>query len=330
MKKTEFTAVAALALWSVAAFAGPQSATQSTAPQTPHAAIAKPSPYEGVSQPPATDVIRTTEEQPAVAPAMPAPVAVVAPVPAARAAAAPKPDPNGIVEVPVPDEDATPAVAASTPSPTLQTRQVFNPDANIVSSVPTPDNELPEGTPVHAKLDQEISSRENGVGTPFSAQVSQDVMQNGRVIIPVGSLIHGRVTHADYGRRIAGPASLRLNPEEVVLPDGTRYTFHGIVSQTGRASNTKVVGEGTVESKDHAKRIAAEYGIGAGGGAVAGAAVAGPTGAIVGTAIGLGVVTAHWLRENHAAVLPANSDITFGLTQPMMLTPATPVTTARE
>ena len=85
-----------------------------------------------------------------------------------------------------------------------------------------PDNALAEGTPIHPRLDREISSRDNGAGTVFTAQVDQDVVQNGRVIIPTGSVIHGRVTHADYGRRISGHGSLRLLADEVVLPDGTR------------------------------------------------------------------------------------------------------------
>ena len=51
------------------------------------------------------------------------------------------------------------------------------------------------------------------------------------------------------------------------------------------------------------------------------------TASIVGAGIGVGLVTAHTLLKNHAAVLPAGSNITFGLTQPMMLTPVS--TTAR-
>ncbi len=329
MKTIHLLAVATLALSTAGATA-----------QSAAAPAAKPSPYEGVSQPPVSDVIVSSDDaappaavsrQPVVsAPATPA-------LPAAHAAAthasAPanavnqtNPD-YGIVETPVPDASTDPSAAdqsATAPASTsLQTRPVFNPDDAIVTHVDTPANELAEGTPIHACLDQEISSRESGVGTPFTAQVAQDVVQNGRVVIPVGSVLHGRVTHADYGRRITGPASLRLSPDEVVLPDGTHYTLRALVSQTSRGSNTKVSGEGTVESKDHAKRIAAEYVIGSGTGAVAGAAAAGPVGAIVGSAIGFGVITAHWLLENHAAVLPAASDITFGLTQPMILTPIT-------
>jgi hypothetical protein len=286
---------------------------------------AKPSPYEGTSLPPSSDVIRATESQ-AVAPAAPPPtlpppaaVAVQQAPPAARPAPVENPD-YGIVEVPVTAEPGAPAQA-----PGLQTRngRAYNPDYDIVTSVPTPDNALAEGTAIHTRLDREISSRENGIGTVFTAQVDRDVVQNGRVIIPTGSVVHGRVTHADYGRRISGHASLRLLADEVVLPDGTRYYLSAIPSMTARSTGTRVNGEGTIQTRDNPKTLATQYGIAGGAGAATGAVLGGPTGAIVGTGIGVGVITAHFLINRQVAVLPAGSSITFGLKQPMRLAPLT-------
>ena len=286
---------------------------------------AKPSPYEGTSQPPSSDVIRATES-PAVAPAAPPPTlppsatVAVKQAPAATAhPAAENPD-YGIVEVPVSAEPGTPAQA-----PSLQTRNghAYNPDDDIVTSVSTPDNALAEGTPIHTRLDREISSRENGAGTVFTAQVDRDVVQNGRVIIPTGSVVHGRVTHADYGRRISGHASLRLLADEVVLPDGTRYYLSAIPSMTARSTGTRVNGEGTIQTRDNPKTLVAQYGVAGGAGAATGAILGGPTGAIVGTGIGVGVITAHFLINRQVAVLPAGSSITFGLKQDMRLAPLT-------
>jgi hypothetical protein len=291
---------------------------------------AKPSPYQGTSEPPASDVIRATDSpqiaSPATttdaAPALPSPAA--APVKQAsptttRPAPVENPD-YGIVEVPVTTEPGAP-----TQSPGLKTRQgrPYDPDADIVASVPLPNNALVEGTAIHTRLDREISSRDNGVGTLFTAQVDQDVVQNGRVIIPTGSVVHGRVTHADYGRRISGHASLHLIADEVVLPDGTRYYMSAVPSMTARSTGTKVNGEGTIQTRDNPKTLAAQYGIAGGTGAATGAILGGPTGAIVGTGIGVGVVTVHFLVNRQVAVLPAGSPLTFGLKQSMQLTPLT-------
>jgi len=282
---------------------------------------AKPSPYEGTAQPPASDEIRATETPEATLPALPPRAAspVQAPASAPKPAAPPQENPDyGIVDVPA----TAPAAAAAVQGPALRTRP-YDPDADIVTRVPGSNNELAEGTAIHTRLDQELSSSENGVGTRFTAQVVSEVTQNGRVVIPAGSVVHGKVLHADYGRRIAGRASLRLLADEVVLPDGTRYSITALPSQTSRTSDTRVDGEGTIVSKDHPKRIAAEYALGAGGGAATGAVLAGPTGAVVGTAIGAGLATAHVLLNRQPAVLPAGSSLTFGLTHAMRLTPMT-------
>lgn len=292
---------------------------------------AKPSPYEGIAQPPASDIIRATESPAAVpppamttaapTPTLPAPAAApVVQAPAASTAPTQNPD-YGIVDAPVLE-----SFGVGAQGPVLKGRRTglpYNPDDDIVASVPTPENALAEGTAIHTKLDREISSSQNGAGTAFTAQVAQDVVQNGRVIIPTGSVVHGRVMHADYGRRISGHASLRLLADEVVLPDGTRYYMSAVPSMTARSTGTKVNAEGTIQTRDNPKTLAAQYGIAGGAGAATGAIFGGPTGAIVGTGIGVGVITAHFLVNRQAAVLPADTSLTFGLTKPMQLTPMT-------
>jgi hypothetical protein len=288
--------------------------------------IAKPSPYEGVSQPPTSDVIRATEAPAVVpppaatvapAPTLPAPAAVpVRQAPAANTAPAENPD-YGIVETPVANDAG---IGAQTP---VLKSGAWNPDDDIVSTVPIPANALVAGTPIHTRLSNELSSSDNGVGTRFTAQVDQDVTQNGRVIIPTGSIVHGRVIHADYGRRITGHASLRLLADEVVLPDGTHYSMSAVPSLTGRSTGTKVNAEGTIQTRDNPKALAAQYGIAGGAGAATGAILGGPTGAIVGTGIGVGVITAHFLVNRQVVDLPEGSSVIFGLTRPMQLTPIT-------
>ena len=267
-------------------------------------AQAKPSPYEGVSRPPANDAITTTEQAPAAAPAATAPT----PAPAAKT----NPD-AGIVETPLP------------PAAALQPRNsealTDNTDAGIVTFVPAPANALPEGTIFRVRMLEDIDAASTKAGTPFRAQLTQDIMRNGRVVVPVGSELHGRVVYATAGNRLNGGSSIQLRPDEFVLPDGTRYHLHAEVIDTV-GSNTKTKGEGNIVANEHGKRTVAELGMGAGSGAIVGAAVGGGVGAVVGTAVGAGVVTAHWLLTNWSANLPAESTLVFSLTDPMFLTPA--------
>jgi hypothetical protein len=278
-------------------------------------AQAKPSPYEGTSAPPADDTINTTEQQ--------APATVTKPEPApATPTQTPNPD-AGIIEKPLP-----PSVQEYTPhaNATLQTRSLSDSstddtDAGIVTYVPTPANALSAGTTFRVRMLQEINASSTTPNTPFKATLTQDLMRNGKVVVPVGSELHGRVVYATAGSRWSGGSVLHLRPDEFVLPDGTRYPLHAQVIET-LGSDTTAKGEGNIVANEHGKRTVAELGMGAGGGAIIGAAVGGGVGAVVGTAVGAGVVTAHWLRTTWSANLPESSTVVFSLTDPMFLVPA--------
>jgi hypothetical protein len=275
-------------------------------------AQAKPSPYEGVSTPPANDSINTTEQ----APATPAPAAAPAPAPAPAPAAKSNPD-AGIIETPLPPSagDYMPHSAA------LHPRNFdASVDNDIVTYVPGPANALPEGTVFKVRMLQDIDAGSTTANTPFRGTVAEDVMRNGKVVIPVGSEVRGRVVYAAAGNRLNGGSVIHLRPDEFVLPDGTRYHMHAQVIDTV-GSDTRVKGEGNIAANEHGKRTLAEVGAGAGGGAIIGAAVGGGVGAVVGTAVGAGVMTAHWLRTNWSANLPAQSTVVFSLTDPMFLSP---------
>jgi hypothetical protein len=288
-------------------------------------AQAKPSPYEGVSVPPSSDAINTTEQAPA-APVTPPPAAV-APAPAAAAAApatrpAAKTNPDeGIIETPLPPsaDEYRPHSAA------LHGRgldaSTDNRDDGIVTYVPAPANALPSGTVFKVRMLQDIDAGSTKPNTPFKGTVTQDIMRDGKVVVPVGSELHGRVVYATAGNRMNGGSVIHLRPDDFVLPDGTRYHLHAQVIDTF-GSDTKTKSEGNIVANEHGKRTLAELGMGVGGGAILGAAIGGGVGAVVGTAVGGGLVTAHWLRTNWSANLPESSTVVFSLTDPMFLTPA--------
>ena len=281
-------------------------------------AQAKPSPYEGVSTPPANDSINTTEQPPATQAPAAAPAATPAPAAAPAPAPAAKTNPDaGIIETPLPASagDYMPHRDALHPR-----NSADKGDDDIVTYVPGPANALPEGTVFKVRMLQDIDAGSTTANTPFRGTVAEDVMRNGKVVIPVGSEVRGRVVYAAAGNRLNGGSVIHLRPDEFVLPDGTRYHMHAQVIDTV-GSDTKVKGEGNISANEHGKRSLAEVGAGAGGGAIIGAAVGGGVGAVVGTAVGAGVMTAHWLRTNWSANLPAQSTVIFSLTDPMFLSP---------
>src|SRR5271155_786156 len=102
-------------------------------------------------------------------------------------------------------------------------------DAMIVVDVPEREGELREGTLLKTKMLNTISTSTTTQGSRFTAELTEPIERNGRVIIPVGSIVEGRVTEVRGGRRISGGAALHLETSDVTLPDGTHYVVHAQV-----------------------------------------------------------------------------------------------------
>jgi hypothetical protein len=199
-------------------------------------------------------------------------------------------------------------------------------DAMIVTSVPEREGELREGTLLKTKIEENLSTATTIQGSRFTAELTEPVERKGRVILPVGAILEGRVSQVHGGRRISGAAALHLETEDILLPDGTHYVVHAQLIDTGK-SEFKVTDEGTLKRKDRTKENLAVVSLATGTGAAAGAVVGGGVGALVGAGIGAGMSTVVWLKEDRQATLPKDVELVFSLTTPMILTPlsATPV-----
>ena len=339
-RMNRFIPVLALFAVSCAAVAA-QDASQANPPKTP---------YQGVSHPPADDVIVTTSNpeakppaghplaaQPAAQTAAPAPVP--APVYAQQAAPAPMPADTQVQQqtspvdaaanVPVQEavdgtDDGIVRVAPSAPpaSVALNMRSsAYDPDGDIVHPRPMRPGELQEGTSIRVRLIERLSTAETEKGEPFRTRVASDVVQGGQVLIPAGSEIDGRVVEVSSGH-VAGHGTMRLEPDSVVLPNGTRYRLHAEVTSTP-GSRTRVGGEGTIRPDSRLKRDGIEYGGAVGAGAVTGAIVAGPVGALTGSLIGAGVITVHLMVSHPQATLESGTTLMFMLTDSLYLAPET-------
>jgi len=287
-------------------------------------------PYEGTSNPPPDTMITTPEAQPAptpkpspstyaqpAAPAQPQPYAQPVPQPATAAApqryAAPGDGTDdGIVQV-APDADA--------PQPALNRRAVMtDPDGDIVHPAPLAPGEIGEGTEIRVRLLDGLSTAESRPGEAFRTRVASDVVQGGQVLIPAGAEIDGQIASVSTGHT-GGHGSMRLQPETVILPDGSR--FHLYAELTGApGSRARVGSEGGVTPGSQLKKDGIEYGGAVGAGAVTGAILGGPGGALAGTIIGAGVITAHLLINHPQATLESGTVLLFTLDQPLNLVAA--------
>ncbi|HUX45689.1 MAG TPA: hypothetical protein VMV57_13135 [Terracidiphilus sp.] len=296
----------------------------------------QPNPYSGVSTPPPDDTIVVTVDQPAKPPAghPMAATAATAPRPAAAvgepqygagSASATTTVPamqgqwqpgdgtdDGIVKV------MPPVVAVH---PALQQREYApDPDGGIVHVASLGPGELRAGTEIRVQLMGDLSSSMSEAGAPFRCRVATDVLQDGQILIPAGSEIDGRVEEASMGG-FGGHGELLLRPEKVTLPNGTSYALHAMVVDAPD-SNTTVGAEGVIRPGSRLKRNGIEYGGAVGAGAVAGAFLGGPVGALAGGAVGAGVVTTHLLVSHPQTHLNAGTHLILTLTQRMHLEPS--------
>ncbi|HEY4380445.1 MAG TPA: hypothetical protein VGN01_08880 [Acidobacteriaceae bacterium] len=218
------------------------------------------------------------------------------------------------------DPDAHLAGDASPRRP-LGSSPSANSDDGIVTYVPSRQGEIPEGTLVKAKLREDLSTLTTRAGEKFTAEVMEPVMRDGRVIVPPGSVMEGRVTWVRGGKRIGGPAAIHLEPRTITLPDGGQYVLRARAIDTDQWDSTNVDNEGTISKTDHSKRTAAMISLSAGSGMAAGAMLGGLPGAVIGAGVGAGVSTVVWLKQDHQAQLPKDLGVIFSLTEPMSVTP---------
>jgi hypothetical protein len=264
------------------------------------------------------------------------------------AVAAPAPEPRAYAPATIEKPAAgtpysagtAPAAVVPTPGTSQLHQRAYDPDAGIVidplvshsdptadergivTHVPSSPFELPEGTLIKADLNTTLSTGSTKVGSAFYARLTSDVLKDGKVILPAGAVLAGRVTSVHGGRRVGGAASIHLRPYTVSLPDGSMYNIEAQVIDSDLYHTVHISSEGTITRTDHVGATLSAIGLVTGSSAVAGALLAGPPGALIGAGVGAGVGTFVWLRQDHQQTLPEGTGIVFSLIAPMDIRPS--------
>jgi hypothetical protein len=161
---------------------------------------------------------------------------------------------------------------------------------------------VPAGTDIAMRLTQAVGSKISQSGDSFQGTVVRPVQVNGETVIPSGSEAAGHVAEAVPLGRFKGGAKLQLVLDSITIR-GKKYPVTASVSRVAQ-------GKG--------KRTAGMVGGGAGLGAVIGAIAGGGKGAAIGALAGGGAGTAGTaFTGNKDIVLPAESQLTFKIQQPI-------------
>lgn len=167
--------------------------------------------------------------------------------------------------------------------------------------------ELPAGTTIRVRLDQDLGSKISQPGDSFTATVADDVVVDGKTAIARGSRADGAVIDAKPLGKFKGGAELVVKLERVTTSYGS---YPVSTSSVQRAE----AGKG--------KRTAIFAGGGAGLGALIGGLAGGGKGAAIGALAGGGAGTAGGaMTGNKQIVLPAETLLTFKLQEPVHIQP---------
>jgi hypothetical protein len=162
---------------------------------------------------------------------------------------------------------------------------------------------VPSGTAITVNLGSSIGSKLNQPGDTFSGSVAKDVVVGSAVAIPRGANITGTVSDAKPLGRFKGGAALQVRLDSI--------NIHGADVPIQAAALT-------FSAKGKGKRTAVMTGGGAALGGIIGALAGGGKGAAIGAAAGAGAgAGGAAFTGNKDIVLPAESDLTFELSQPL-------------
>lgn len=158
---------------------------------------------------------------------------------------------------------------------------------------------IPVGQELDVRLRNTLSSETAKVEQRFEATTVVDLRQDGRVIVPAGSVVEGIVAGVDRAGRLDRSGSLTLTFDRMSV----RGRQHEI-----RATATQVF-----ESRGIRDDVG-KAGVGAGIGGVVGGIIGGVEGAIIGAVIGAGGTVA--ATEGSDITLPAGSIVRIRMDSP--------------
>lgn len=158
---------------------------------------------------------------------------------------------------------------------------------------------VPAGTQICIRTIDGIDSTRNRVGDPFQASLEEPLTVDGKVVVPKGADVLGRLTESKPHGTFTGRSELRLELTGVVVNGRTLPLVTGEYDLTGKSR-----GEST------AKRT---FGVGAAG-AIIGAIAGGGKGAGIGAASGAGLgAGSEILTKGDQVKIPSETLLDFTL-----------------
>jgi hypothetical protein len=215
-------------------------------------------------------------------------------------------------------------ITSSTPATTRHTKPVETAPIPPASDIPVlatrPSNSqvlLPIGTAIRMKLSAPISTHDSKEGDIFVGTVSEDVVVEGKTVIPAGANMNGRITRISEPRRFAGRPSIQLTPYWITLSSGKSLQIAAAVVDTNQPRQLHVNDEGRIKGPGLTKQDKVEFVAATGTGTVVGSVISLGTGTWIGAAAGASFATGHFLIRRHSLELPIGTELIMEISNPV-------------
>ncbi len=169
---------------------------------------------------------------------------------------------------------------------------------------------LPQNEYFRLRMNQNISSATARTGDRFKATVTIPVYASGVEVVPAGSIVEGRVTSVQPARTRGREGQIAVAFDALTLPDGTRRSIEGELTELQDKNAGEVEGENEVSGRSSDTRKIVYIGGGGAGGAILGGAIGGAKGAAIGAILGAGAgVAGTILTKGNEAELRSGTEI---------------------
>jgi len=169
------------------------------------------------------------------------------------------------------------------------------------------------------KLETMLSTSSSKANDEFAGRVTENVVLDGKTVIPVGASVAGHIMRSEEPRRVHGAPVLDLRPESITMPNGDRFAMNATVVDTSDPKKLHVDEEGQIKGNGHDSTDLLTGALATGGGALVGALAKGPKGMLIGATIGGGAAVVRWMSRRHTETIPAGTELFMELSRPMTM-----------
>ncbi|HZR57517.1 MAG TPA: hypothetical protein VFA74_11635 [Terriglobales bacterium] len=168
-------------------------------------------------------------------------------------------------------------------------KQVNAPVPAITASATAPANQvlIPAGTRVPLALKYAISTKGTREGDSVYAETTFPIAINGRILVPAGTYVQGRISHIQRGGHIKGRAEVLMHFTSLIYPSGYTVMLPGSIENSAGVERTSVKDkEGTIQEDSDTGQKAGTVASTAGTGALIGGLSHGVKGGLIGAGAG--------------------------------------------